>query len=149
MASRFRPIPRLFHQASARSQTTFRLAHRPIRIAMAPISTPPPGKHEWLVVVPDKPGTVQKRLEVRPKHFEGLKPLVESGLLKTGGAALSDKPESDDPTTFDWYGSTFVLVAESKEEVKSIIAKDIYSTSGVWDVDNAQIWAVKIAFRNP
>ncbi|KAI0005629.1 hypothetical protein F4779DRAFT_630103 [Xylariaceae sp. FL0662B] len=147
MASRLRPVPRLFQQVSARRRTTAQPSsrfHRPIRIAMAPISTPPPGKYEWLVVVPDKPGTAQKRLEVRPKHFEGLKPLLESGLLKTGGAVLNDKPETEDPSEFDWYGSTLVLVAESKEEVKEILAKDIYSISGVWDVDNA-----KIAFRNP
>jgi hypothetical protein len=32
---------------------------------MASISTPPAGKYEWLVVVPDKPGQHEKRLEVR------------------------------------------------------------------------------------
>lgn len=30
-----------------------------------PISVPPPGKFEFLVVVPDKPGAQAKRLEVR------------------------------------------------------------------------------------
>jgi len=30
------------------------------------IPTPAPGKFEWLVVVPDKPGMKAKRLEVRP-----------------------------------------------------------------------------------
>lgn len=30
------------------------------------ITTPPAGKYEFLVVVPDKPGAQQKRLEVRP-----------------------------------------------------------------------------------
>ncbi|KAI5927013.1 hypothetical protein F4810DRAFT_706971 [Camillea tinctor] len=116
---------------------------------MAPVETPPPGKYEWLVVVPDKPGTQQKRLEVRPKHFEGLKAHIESGIIKTGGAILNDKPESEDPSKFDWYGSTLVVVASSKEEVRQLLANDIYGTSGVWDVENAQIWAAKIAFRNP
>ncbi|KAI1494968.1 hypothetical protein F5X96DRAFT_665171 [Biscogniauxia mediterranea] len=118
---------------------------------MAPTEAPPPGKHEWLVVVPDKPGTQQKRLEINSppeyeyrKHFEGLTSLVESGTIKTGGAILNDKPESDDPSKFDWYGSTLVVVASSKEEVKQLLANDIYGTSGVWDVENA-----KIAFRNP
>ncbi|KAF3057965.1 putative dimeric alpha-beta barrel protein [Daldinia childiae] len=102
---------------------------------MASITAPPPGKHEWLVVVPDKPGTREKRLEVRAQHFEGLKPYVESKQFKTGGAVLNDKPESDDPATFDWYGSTLVVVAESKEEVKAILEKDIYTRTGVWDTE--------------
>lgn len=34
------------------------------------------------------------------------------------------------------------MVAQSADECKEILSKDIYSTSGVWDVDNAQIWPV-------
>lgn len=30
------------------------------------ITAPPPGKFEFLIVVPDKPGMQEKRLEVRP-----------------------------------------------------------------------------------
>ncbi|CAJ2502810.1 Uu.00g102040.m01.CDS01 [Anthostomella pinea] len=116
---------------------------------MSSISTPPAGKCEWLVVVPDKPGMQQKRLDVRPKHFEGLQPYLESGQFKTGGAVLNEKPEGDDPTKWDFHGSTLVLIAESKDEVKAILEKDIYATSGVWDVENAQIWAAKFAFRKP
>ncbi|RYP30654.1 hypothetical protein DL767_006154 [Monosporascus sp. MG133] len=115
-----------------------------------PVQTPPPGKYEWLVVVPDKPGQQQKRLEVRSQHFEGLKNYIESGKFKTGGAVLNSKPESDDdPTKFDFYGSTVVVVAESREEVVGILKGDIYAKSGVWDVEKAQIWPVKIAFRDP
>ncbi|KAI1466038.1 uncharacterized protein F4812DRAFT_461015 [Daldinia caldariorum] len=112
---------------------------------MASVTTPPPGKFNWLVVVPDKPGTREKRLEVRAQHFEGIKKYVESGQLKTGGAVLNDKPESDDPAKFDWYGSTLILVAESKEEVKAILEQDVYTRSGVWDTDKALILATKLA----
>lgn len=49
------------------------------------ITAPPPGKFEFLVVVPDKPGMQAKRLDVRPKHFEGLTKHIESGALKMGG----------------------------------------------------------------
>ncbi|KAI1140424.1 hypothetical protein F5Y05DRAFT_317157 [Hypoxylon sp. FL0543] len=151
MAFRFRISRRLFQPVSARVQpNTIRFTRNPIvKTQMASISTPPPGKYEWLVVVPDKPGTAQKRLEVRAQHFEGLKPYVESQQFKTGGAVLKDKPSSDDPSTFDWYGSTLVLVAESKEEVKAILEKDIYTKSGVWDTENALILAAKFAFRFP
>lgn len=46
-------------------------------------------KFEWLVVIPDKPGMMAKRLEVRPQHFEGLTKAKESGLFKMGGELVS------------------------------------------------------------
>ncbi|KAI0442432.1 hypothetical protein F4803DRAFT_551157 [Xylaria telfairii] len=116
---------------------------------MASISTPPPGQFEWLVIVPDKAGMQDKRLEIRARHLEGIKPLADSGFVKTGGAILNEKPESDDASKFSFYGSTLVCVASSKEEILDVLKKDIYATSGVWDLDNAQIWAAKFAFRNP
>ncbi|ETS81722.1 hypothetical protein PFICI_06724 [Pestalotiopsis fici W106-1] len=111
------------------------------------ITTPPPGKYEFLVVVPDKPGAQPKRLEVRPKHFEGLTDLVDKGIFKVGGATLHDVPEGTDAAKWSFHGSTIVMVAESVEECKEILRKDIYSTSGVWDVDNAQIWPIPIESR--
>ncbi|KAI0386606.1 hypothetical protein F5Y04DRAFT_67125 [Hypomontagnella monticulosa] len=149
MAVRFGILPRLFQTAPPRIRpTTANFTRYPVKTQMASI-TVPPGKYEWLVVVPDKPGTAQKRLEVRPQHFAGLKPFIDSQQIKTGGAVLNDKPESDDPATFDWYGSSMVIVAESKEEVKAIIEKDIYTVSGVWDTEKALILAAKTAFRFP
>ncbi|KAI2473241.1 hypothetical protein F4781DRAFT_226547 [Annulohypoxylon bovei var. microspora] len=150
MASCFKVVRRIFQPVSARVQpSTIRFTRTPFKTQMATITTPPPGKFEWLVVVPDKPGTQQKRIEVRDQHFAGLKPYVESQQFKTGGAVLKDKPSSDDPSTWDWYGSTIVVVAESKEEVKAMLEKDIYTKSGVWDTENALILAAKFAFRYP
>ncbi|KAI0509434.1 hypothetical protein F5B22DRAFT_649063 [Xylaria bambusicola] len=116
---------------------------------MASISTPPEGKWEWLVVVPDKAGVHEKRLSVRAQHLAGTKPLEESGFIKTGGAIFNEKPESQDATKFSFYGSTLVCVASSKEEILERLNKDIYATSGVWDMDKIQIWPAKFAFRNP
>jgi hypothetical protein len=45
-------------------------------------------KTEWLVIIPDKEGVHEKRLEVRPKHFEGIKSFEESGKFKMGGEFL-------------------------------------------------------------
>jgi len=44
-------------------------------------------------------------------------------------------------------GSSMVFVAESKEVVLERIRKDIYTTSGVWDVDKVQMWPFKSAVR--
>jgi uncharacterized protein len=44
-------------------------------------------------------------------------------------------------------GSTLVCWAESKEQIIEELKKDIYTTSGVWDVDKVQIYPFKAAFR--
>ncbi|KAK4158560.1 hypothetical protein C8A00DRAFT_39271 [Chaetomidium leptoderma] len=106
-----------------------------------------PKKMEWLVVIPDFPGANQKRLEVRPKHFAGLAPAKESGLYQMGGAVLNDVPTSDDPSTFSFAGSTIVIQASSRDEIKEVLRKDIYANTGVWDVENAQMWPLLCAFR--
>ncbi|KND88374.1 hypothetical protein TOPH_07002 [Tolypocladium ophioglossoides CBS 100239] len=99
--------------------------------------------YEFLVIVPDKPGMHTKRLEVRPLHFKNMGPNVESGAWKMGGALLNSVPEDDDATNFDFMGSTFVCLAESKEAVLKQVKEDVYATSG------AQIYPFKCAFRNP
>lgn len=43
------------------------------------------GKYNWIVIVPDKPGTVAKRLEIRGQHLAGVKQHETSGLVKLGG----------------------------------------------------------------
>ncbi|KAI1439275.1 hypothetical protein GGR50DRAFT_690619 [Xylaria sp. CBS 124048] len=106
-------------------------------------------KMEWLVVIPDKPGMHEKRLEVRAQHLIGAKELSDKGFVKTGGAIFNEKPEGNDASKFSFYGSTIICEAESKEEVIEALRQDIYSKSGVWDVENAQIWPAKIAVWAP
>lgn len=42
-----------------------------------------------------------------------------------------------------------VYTAENEEEVRGIIEKDIYATSGVWDLDKMQIWPVSVHYPKP
>ncbi|CAJ0539061.1 Ff.00g068630.m01.CDS01 [Fusarium sp. VM40] len=107
----------------------------------------PPGKFEFLVVVHDKPNAREKRLEVRGTHFKNMTPHVEDGSWKMGGAILNSVPKDDSPSSLDFAGSTLVCVAESAEEVREQLNKDIYATSGVWDMDKVQIYPFKAAFR--
>ncbi|KAK0755012.1 hypothetical protein B0T18DRAFT_316068 [Schizothecium vesticola] len=116
---------------------------------MATTAETTPRKYEWLVVIPDFPGMLEKRREIRPHHFAGLKPAMESGLYSMGGAVLNSVPKDDDPASLDMCGSTVVMVAASKEEVYETLKKDVYATSGVWNVMDAQMWPLKCAFRIP
>lgn len=63
------------------------------------------------------------------------------------GALFHETPQGDDPTKWDFMGSTLVCTAESKQEVIDGLSKDIYATTGVWDLDKVQIYAFKCAFR--
>lgn len=52
------------------------------------------------------------------------------------GALLKTLPADDDPSTFDFAGSTIVCLAESRDEVLKQLREDIYTTTGVWDTEN-------------
>ncbi|KAJ5176328.1 uncharacterized protein N7482_002205 [Penicillium canariense] len=128
-----------------------------------------PAKKEYLCILPDKPGAQAKRLEVRPSHLEGVKPLVAAGSIVVGdpeaaylpmtdnvfvantdtrlrtGAMLESHPAEGETPAFK--GSMMLAVAESEAEVREILEKDIYTTSGVWDLANAQIIPFKSAVR--
>ncbi|KAF4506432.1 hypothetical protein G6O67_006521 [Ophiocordyceps sinensis] len=105
--------------------------------------------HEFLVVVPDKPGMHAKRIKVRQMHLVNLAPKIESGKWKMGGALLKALPADDDPDNFEFAGSSIVCLAESREEVLEQLREDIYTKTGVWDTEKAQIYPFKCAFRNP
>ncbi|KAJ5474636.1 hypothetical protein N7475_004202 [Penicillium sp. IBT 31633x] len=121
-----------------------------------------PAKKEFLCILPDKPGAQAKRLERCTKptgvcigtgfadvdfsnHLEGVKPLVASGAIVAGGAMLNAHPAEGETPSFK--GSMMLAVAESEAEVREILSKDIYTTSGVWDLENAQIIPFKSAVR--
>lgn len=76
------------------------------------------------------------------QHFAGLKPAMDSGLYQMGGAVLNEVPQGDDPSKFSFAGSTIVIVAESRDEIKEILKKDVYATSGVWDVENVGFYSL-------
>ncbi|KAK6584024.1 hypothetical protein PZA11_003754 [Diplocarpon coronariae] len=73
-------------------------------------------KFEWLVIMPDQPGKLAKRMEVRPEG-DGLK----------------------------IQGSAMIALASSKEEVIEQLKADTYARNEVWDfskkmpMDNANL----------
>lgn len=91
-------------------------------------------------------------------------PNVENGSWKTGGmlissyhsrisptklttckgALLNSVPKDDSPDSLDFMGSTLVCVAKSVEEVREQLSKDIYATSGVWDMDKVRTPSIQI-----
>ncbi|RAQ45954.1 YCII-related domain protein [Aspergillus flavus] len=97
--------------------------------------------------MPDKPDMLGLRKQVKGAHYEGIKPLIAAGKLVDGGAILeTHSTETDDAKI---KGSMVVYTAENEEEVRGIIEKDVYATSGVWDLEKVQIWPYVPAVREP
>ncbi|OMJ23631.1 hypothetical protein AYI69_g4898 [Smittium culicis] len=90
--------------------------------------------NNYLVTVRDfeAEGTLDKRMQVRAEHFKNAAILKQEGKLLTGGALLDEK-------TGKFIGSFLTVALDSKDQVIEYLRKDIYGSSGVWDVDNAII----------
>ncbi|KAE8167209.1 hypothetical protein BDV40DRAFT_284960 [Aspergillus tamarii] len=104
-------------------------------------------KKEFLCIMPDKPNVLGLRKQVKGAHYEGITPLIATGKLVDGGAILETHPIENGEVQIK--GSMVVYTAENEEEVRGIIEKDIYATSGVWDLDKMQIWPYVPAVREP
>ncbi|CAG9986728.1 unnamed protein product [Clonostachys byssicola] len=103
--------------------------------------------YDFLVVIPDKPDARARRLEARSRHFEELKPGIEAGKYKMGGALLRSVPKDDQVSSLDFVGSTFVVSATSEEEVLEGLKKDVYSQHDVWDFEKIQIYPFRAGFK--
>ncbi|KAI4853673.1 hypothetical protein E4T44_00688 [Aureobasidium sp. EXF-8845] len=103
-------------------------------------------KYEWMVILPDNVGALDKRMAVREQHLSAIKPAAESGFWVLGGAMLEDTPKESSPLKIT--GSVMMAVASSKEEVMEKIKSDIYADKGVWDMDKIQIFPFKSAIRS-
>lgn len=100
---------------------------------------------EWLVIIADKPNSLQKRLAVRPIHLEKINPRVEVGQVVLGGAMLGEQPAVDAKP--DMKGSVMIFKAETEEEVRNLVENDDYTKGDVWDVEKIQIIPFRSAFR--
>ncbi|CAI7635155.1 unnamed protein product [Penicillium crustosum] len=139
------PPSHLFSSSPSASIKTFPTPRKSILTFQSRNMSSAPAKREFLCILPDKPGAQAKRLEVRPNHLEGVKPLVASGAIVAGGAMLNAHPADGETPSFK--GSMMLAVAENEAQVLELLNKDIYVSSGVWDMENAQIIPFKSAVR--
>ncbi|KAK4610071.1 Derivative of benzaldehyde biosynthesis cluster protein C [Fulvia fulva] len=103
------------------------------------------GKQEWIVILPDYPGALEKRMEVRPQHLEAIKPRVQAGTVVLGGASLDEPAKEGSPMKIN--GSVMMAEADTEQEVREIIESDIYYRTGVWDKEKIRIFPFKSAVR--
>nr|GAT48822.1 predicted protein [Mycena chlorophos] len=93
----------------------------------------------FLVYAPDHTDkdAFSRRMSVRATHLDVAKQNIANGKFLVAGALLT--PESLHSEEKKMVGSSFIVEAETLEEVKEIMEKDIYYTSGVWDPEKLVI----------
>lgn len=77
----------------------------------------------FVITAMDRPGALEQRLTVRPRHLEYLE--GRAGQIKVGGALLG---ENDQP-----MGSMLVIEADSAAAAEAFAADDPFSREGVFE----------------
>jgi uncharacterized protein YciI len=78
---------------------------------------------QFVITAYDGAGMLDKRMEVRPLHLEGMERL-KSHLIAAGG--LLDEEGK-------LKGSVLIMEFQSREEVEAYLASEIYVTERVWE----------------
>lgn len=78
---------------------------------------------QFVITAYDGAGMLNKRMEVRPLHLEGMERL-KSHLIAAGG--LLDVEGK-------LKGSVLIMEFQSREEVEAYLASEIYVTERVWE----------------
>lgn len=70
-------------------------------------------------------GALQRRMNVRPHHLDGVRALKEKGNYVIGGAMLNDKGQM--------IGSTMIMQFENEEELVAWQQSEPYILQKVWE----------------
>ncbi|KAK6347656.1 hypothetical protein TWF718_005495 [Orbilia javanica] len=109
------------------------------------MATSSASQNEWLVILPDKPGAVERRLAVRGEHLKVANERAANGIINFGGVMLHEHIKEGETPKFK--GSIMLMSVETKEEVLEIIKSDKYVENDVWDLDKVEIIPFKTALR--
>ncbi|KAL4948252.1 hypothetical protein BDW69DRAFT_189444 [Aspergillus filifer] len=101
---------------------------------------------ELLVVIPDRPNVLDRRLAIRPRHSPNFVRLHNEGYVSWAGP-LFEKHVSDAGIRRPFKGSAMVVNEEDQECLKRMLASDVYIKEGVWDIDNALIVPFRTTMR--
>ncbi|KAL1934058.1 hypothetical protein VTP01DRAFT_6240 [Rhizomucor pusillus] len=93
---------------------------------------------KYIVIARDfpDPDALLRRMAVRDKHLENIKPALESKKLIAGG------PMFDSHDNGKMTGSCMIVEAASREEVEKMITDDIYVKGKVWESWDIYPWKV-------
>lgn len=84
----------------------------------------------YAIIAEDEPGTLQKRLEVRPRHLARLEQLAADGRLLLAGPHPAI--DSETPGDAGFSGSLVVAEFDCLADAEAWAAQDPYRESGVY-----------------
>jgi uncharacterized protein len=134
-------IPRTTTTPYLKIKTKPQLLYRTFTTTLPTMSA----KQEWLIIIPDVPNTLSKRMEVRPQHLDELKPNIGNGKVVFGGATLDEPLKEGQGMKSN--GSAMIVVCETEQEARDFVKGDVYAKSGVWNTEKMTVMPFKSAVR--
>ena len=90
---------------------------------------------QYLVVVYDNIGALDKRLGAREAHLNGAKKLIEEGRIIKAGALMEGET---------MIGSTLYIDFETEEAIHQWLAEEPYVVDEVWNMDTFHLMPVNL-----
>ena len=90
---------------------------------------------QYLVIAYDNVNALERRLESRPEHVEGVRKLMAEGKIINAGALIEDEV---------MVGSTLYIDFETDEELDAWLENEPYVKNNVWNMDEFQIVPMKL-----
>ncbi|KAM5376220.1 hypothetical protein ACJA88_007331 [Fusarium oxysporum] len=91
---------------------------------------------EHLVILPDKPNVLKRRVEIRPRHSPNFVRLHNEGYVSWAGP-IFDSHVDGDIARRPFKGSVMVVNEENWGGFMERVSSDIYIQEGIWDLEKA------------
>lgn len=90
---------------------------------------------QYLVIAYDNANALERRLESRDEHVEGVRKLMAEGKIINAAALMEEDI---------MVGSTLFIDFETDEELDAWLENEPYVKNNVWDMDEFQIVPMKV-----
>lgn len=94
---------------------------------------------QYLVIAYDNANALERRLESRDEHVEGVRKLMAEGKIINAAALMEEDV---------MVGSTLFIDFETDEELDAWLENEPYVKNNVWDMDEFQIVPMKLLPKN-
>ena len=94
---------------------------------------------QYLVVVYDQIGALEKRLKAREAHLDGAKKLISEGKIIKAGALMEEET---------MIGSSLYIDFETEDDIHKWLAEEPYVVEEVWNMDTFHLMPVKLLPTN-
>ena len=90
---------------------------------------------QYLIVVYDQIGALEKRLKARDAHLKGARELIAQGKITNAGALMEDD---------NMIGSTLYVDFETEDDIHKWLAEEPYVVEEVWNMDTFHLMPIKL-----